>query len=201
MALAISIVRASSGHARVFAWPCAGGAVRHGGRVGYVPAAEAATFRADRRALKCFVHRRAGAIGRWSREPAAARGAGRASARVPLCPVEPVELRGGRPGSCGPHASASRTLNLRVHRGGGYVEVSALAYARDRDIERSVREKRPWIDAKLAQVAASPAAVAAEAGPEEVAAWRAVVEVKCAPRWNGGVEPIMGVKAGKLAYR
>ncbi|MFQ8868201.1 MAG: YgjP-like metallopeptidase domain-containing protein, partial [Eggerthella lenta] len=73
-----------------------------------------------------------------------------------------------------------KNLNLRVHRSGGFVEVSAPAYVRDRDIERFVREKRPWIDAKLAQVAASPAAVAAEAGPEEVAAWRAVVEA-CVP--------------------
>lgn len=93
-----------------------------------------------------------------------------------------------------------KNINLRVHRSGGFVEVSAPAYVRDRDIERFVREKRPWIDAKLAQVAASPAAVAAEAGPEEVAAWRAVVEA-CVPALVEAWEPIMGVKAGKLAYR
>ena len=89
---------------------------------------------------------------------------GRASASRPVAPVEPVELvvdglvvRLTR--------KRIKNLNLRVHRGGGFVEVSAPAYVRDRDIERFVREKRPWIDAKLAQVAASPAAVAAEAGP------------------------------------
>ena len=87
---------------------------------------------------------------------------GRASASRPVAPVEPVELvvdglvvRLAR--------KRIKNLNLRVHRGGGFVEVSAPAYVRDRDIERFVREKRPWIDAKLAQVAASPAAVAAEA--------------------------------------
>ena len=85
---------------------------------------------------------------------------GRASASRPVAPVEPVELvvdglvvRLTR--------KRIKNLNLRVHRGGGFVEVSAPAYVRDRDIERFVREKRPWIDAKLAQVAASPAAVAA----------------------------------------
>ena len=124
---------------------------------------------------------------------------GRASASRPVAPVEPVELvvdglvvRLTR--------KRIKNLNLRVHRGGGFVEVSAPAYVRDRDIERFVREKRPWIDAKLAQVAASPAAVAAEAGPEEVAAWRAVVEA-CVPALVEAWEPIMGVKAGKLAYR
>ena len=121
---------------------------------------------------------------------------GRASASRPVAPVEPVELvvdglvvRLTR--------KRIKNLNLRVHRGGGFVEVSAPAYVRDRDIERFVREKRPWIDAKLAQVAASPAAVAAEAGPEEVAAWRAVVEA-CVPALVEAWEPIMGVKAGKL---
>ena len=124
---------------------------------------------------------------------------GRASASRPVAPVEPVELvvdglvvRLAR--------KRIKNLNLRVHRGGGFVEVSAPAYVRDRDIERFVREKRPWIDAKLAQVAASPAAVAAEAGPEEVAAWRAVVEA-CVPALVEAWEPIMGVKAGKLVYR
>ena len=93
-----------------------------------------------------------------------------------------------------------KNLNMRVHRSGGFVEVSAPTYVRDRDVERFVREKRPWIDAKLAQVAASPAAVAAEATSEQVAAWRSVVEA-CVPALVEAWEPIMGVKAGKLAYR
>ena len=50
-----------------------------------------------------------------------------------------------------------KNLNLRVPRGGGLVEVSAPAYMRTADVERFVREKRSWIDAKLAQAATSPA--------------------------------------------
>ena len=93
-----------------------------------------------------------------------------------------------------------KNLNLRVPRGGGLVEVSAPAYMRTADVERFVREKRSWIDAKLAQAATSPAALAAQVTPEEVASWRAVVEA-CVPVLVEAWEPIMGVKAGKLAYR
>ena len=93
-----------------------------------------------------------------------------------------------------------KNLNLRVPRGGGLVEVSAPAYMRTADVERFVREKRSWIDAKLAQAATSPAALAAQATPEEVASWRAVVEARV-PVLVEAWEPIMGVKAGKLAYR
>lgn len=93
-----------------------------------------------------------------------------------------------------------KNLNLRVHRSGGFVEVSAPFHVRDRDVERFVREKRSWIDAKLVQVAQSPAAVAAQASPEEVASWRSVVEA-CVPALIEAWEPIMGVRAGKLAYR
>ena len=188
----------SSGHAGVRGR--AGGAVRHGRRVGHVPRGRGGHVRADRRASRAVRARAAPARsggGRVSPRQRAVRG--RASASRPVAPVEPVELvvdglvvRLTR--------KRIKNLNLRVHRGGGFVEVSAPAYVRDRDIERFVREKRPWIDAKLAQVAASPAAVAAEAGPEEVAAWRAVVEA-CVPALVEAWEPIMGVKAGKLAYR
>lgn len=41
---------------------------------------------------------------------------------------------------------------------------------------------------------------AAQATPEEVAAWREAVSA-CAPALVAAWEPIMGVKAGKLAYR
>lgn len=93
-----------------------------------------------------------------------------------------------------------KNLNMRIARTGGQVELSVPPYTTDADVMRFVREKRPWIDAKLAQLAASPAAVATAATPEEVAAWRAVVEA-CVPPLVEAWEPIMGVKAGKLAYR
>lgn len=124
-----------------------------------------------------------------------ARGGRRAPARV----AEPVELevddlvvRLTR--------KRVKNLNMRVHRSGGFVEISAPVHVGDGEVMRFVREKRGWIDAKLAQVAASPAAVAAEATPDEVAAWRAVVKA-CVPALVEAWEPIMGVKAGKLAYR
>lgn len=93
-----------------------------------------------------------------------------------------------------------KNLNLRIARTGGCVEVSAPLHVRDQDVERFIREKRTWIDQKRAQAASSPAARAAQASPEQVAAWRAVVEA-CAPVLVEAWEPIMGVKAGKLAYR
>ena len=80
-----------------------------------------------------------------------------------------------------------KNVNLRV-KTDGQVEVSF------------VRERRPWIEAKRAEMAASPRAEAAAASPEEVAAWRAVVEA-CVPPLVAAWEPIMGVKAGRLAYR
>ncbi len=124
-----------------------------------------------------------------------ARGGRRAPARV----AEPVELEVD-----GLVVRLTRkrikNLNMRVHRSGGFVEISAPVHVGDGEVMRFVREKRGWIDAKLAQVAASPAAVAAEATPDEVAAWRAVVEA-CVPALVEAWEPVMGVKAGKLAYR
>ena len=93
-----------------------------------------------------------------------------------------------------------KNLNLRIARTGEYVEVSAPWHLRDQDIVRFVRDKRPWIDAKLAQASSSPSVLASQAAPEEVAAWRAVVEA-CVPALVEAWEPLMGVKAGKLAYR
>ena len=93
-----------------------------------------------------------------------------------------------------------KNLNLRIRRPGGEVEISAPPYASESEIVRFVREKRAWVDAKRAQVAASPDALAATADLEEAAAWRAVVEA-CVPALVEAWEPIMGVKAGKLAYR
>lgn len=123
----------------------------------------------------------------------------RAGRRAPARVAEPVELEVD-----GLVVRLTRkrikNLNMRVHRSGGFVEISAPVHVSDGEVMRFVREKRGWIDAKLAQVAASPAAVAAEATPDEVAAWRAVVEA-CVPALVEAWEPIMGVKAGKLAYR
>ena len=159
------------------------------------PAGRGGHVRADRRVPRVrFVRGWREPRARWPHGPAGALGRTQTQALQP--PVELVVdglvVRLTR--------KRIKNLNLRIHRSGGFVEVSAPTYVRDRDVERFVREKRPWIDAKIAQVAASPAAVAAEATPEQVAAWRAVVEA-CVPALVEAWEPIMSVKAGKLAYR
>lgn len=93
-----------------------------------------------------------------------------------------------------------KNINLRVKAPDGRVEVSAPPRASDAVVAAFVREKRSWIDAKRAEVASSPRVEAAQASPDEVAAWRAVVEA-CVPALVEAWEPLMGVKAGKLAYR
>lgn len=93
-----------------------------------------------------------------------------------------------------------KNLNLRVKAPDGRVEVSAPLRTPDAAVTAFVRAKRAWIEAKRAEVASSPRVEAAAATPDEVAAWRAVVEA-CVPALIEAWEPLMGVKAGKLAYR
>lgn len=93
-----------------------------------------------------------------------------------------------------------KNLNMRIARTGACVEVSAPLYMRDQDIVGFVRQKRAWIDAARARVLAAPSAEAAQATPDQVATWRTVVEA-CVPALVAAWEPIMNVKAGKLAYR
>lgn len=93
-----------------------------------------------------------------------------------------------------------KNLNLRISRTGDRVEVSAPYFMRISEIERFVREKRSWIEKNLVKLQNSPTAKAAEATHAEVEAWRAVVKA-CVPPLIAAWEPIMGVKAGKLAYR
>lgn len=93
-----------------------------------------------------------------------------------------------------------KNINLRVKPPDGQVEVSAPFPVAERDIVRLVRERRGWIDAKREEMAASPTALAAGATPEEVASWRVVVEA-CVPVLVARWEPVLGVSAGRLAYR
>lgn len=95
---------------------------------------------------------------------------------------------------------AIKNVHLRVKPPDGRVEVSAPLRFPLASIVAFVREKRPWIEAQRRAIAASPRAEAAAATPEEVAQWRAVVEA-CVPALIEAWEPIMGVKAGKVAYR
>ena len=93
-----------------------------------------------------------------------------------------------------------KNVNLRVRADDGRVAVSAPPRTSDAFIAGFVRQKRPWIDARLHEVADSPRAHAAAASPEEVAAWKAVVSA-CVPALIEAWEPLMGVRAGKVVYR
>lgn len=93
-----------------------------------------------------------------------------------------------------------KNINLRVKAPDGRIEVSAPLRVSDAAIAGFVRQKRAWIDKKRAEIESSVRVEAAQASADDVAAWRAVVEAFVpvfVERW----EPIMGVKAGKLAYR
>lgn len=93
-----------------------------------------------------------------------------------------------------------KNITLRVKPPDGGIEVSAPLRTSPSDIASLVRERRLWIERAQARVAASPSSRAENASPAEVERWRAVVEA-CVPvlleRW----EPVLGVKAGKLAFR
>lgn len=93
-----------------------------------------------------------------------------------------------------------KNLRMRVQPPDGRIEVSAPPYARRATIEKFVRSKRDWIDKASKRIGASPMAQAAAASQDEVKEWRRVVEA-CVPPLIAAWEPILGVKAGKLAYR
>ena len=93
-----------------------------------------------------------------------------------------------------------KNINLRVKPPDGRIEVSAPLRVDTSFVRAFVREKRDWIRKQQELIAASPQGRAAAASPDEVAQWREVVQAFVPPliaKW----EPIMGVKAGKIAYR
>lgn len=93
-----------------------------------------------------------------------------------------------------------KNVHLRVKPPHGRVEVSAPIATTDAFICEFVCAKRAWIESRIAVDAQSPRFLAEEAGPEEQAEWKALVAA-CVPVLVAKWEPIMGVKAGKLAYR
>ena len=93
-----------------------------------------------------------------------------------------------------------KNINLRVKPPDGRIEVSVPFGTDSAFVRAFVREKRDWITEQQKRIAESPQGRAMEASPEEVAQWKAVVQAFVPPlitKW----EPIMGVKAGKIAYR
>lgn len=93
-----------------------------------------------------------------------------------------------------------RSMALRVKPPDGRIEVSVPVGTPEFEIERLVKTRRAWLDRARARIGASPLAQAEAATPEQVEEWRAVVKA-CVPPLVAAWEPILGVKAGKLAYR
>ena len=93
-----------------------------------------------------------------------------------------------------------KNLNLRIARDGDHVDASAPAWMAPADVADFVHRKHDWIEAQMERVSATPMAQASQASKAEVAQWRAVVQA-CVPALVAAWEPIMGVKAGQLAYR
>lgn len=93
-----------------------------------------------------------------------------------------------------------KNANLRVKPPDGRIEVSAPFSVSDGFIASFVRSKRDWIGRQRARIVESPRELAAQASPEEVAQWKAVVQAFVPPliaKW----EPVMGVRAGRIVYR
>lgn len=93
-----------------------------------------------------------------------------------------------------------KNANLRVKPPDGRIEVSAPFSVSDGFIASFVRSKRDWIGRQRARIVESPRGLAAQASPEEVAQWKAVVQAFVPPliaKW----EPVMGVRAGRIVYR
>ena len=93
-----------------------------------------------------------------------------------------------------------RNVSLRVQPPDGRIEVTVPPRTTNRYVEQLVRTRKDWIERSIERVRMSPMAQAGNASPEEVKAWRQVVEA-CTPPLVAAWEPILGVKAGKLAYR
>lgn len=100
------------------------------------------------------------------------------------------------------HITRKKVKNLRMHvvAPDGHVEVSAPVWASDFEVEKFVHAKRAWIVRQQQKLKGSPQAQAEAATEEEKRAWRQTVEAFVPPlveKW----EAVLGVKAGKLAYR
>ena len=92
-----------------------------------------------------------------------------------------------------------KNINLRVRRD-GTVAVSAPIYVSLREIERFLESKRDWIESARARQAQPEEDPFANATPEQQKAWKETVQA-FVPLLVAKWEPILGVKAGKLAYR
>ena len=92
-----------------------------------------------------------------------------------------------------------KNVNIRVQPD-GRIEVSVPHATPDEYVEDLVRSKHDWLVKGQKKASESPMARVMSATPAELKEWRKVVEAfvpALVERW----EPILGVKAGTLAYR
>ena len=91
--------------------------------------------------------------------------------------------------------------HVRLHvRADGAVAVSAPPDVPDETLVRTVEESADWICRTQQRLANSPLAHAEQTTDEEKRQWRALVEA-AVPLLLEKWEPVMGVRAKKLAYR
>ena len=93
-----------------------------------------------------------------------------------------------------------RNVAIRIKPPDGRIEVSVPLYTSDQYVTKLVRNRRAWIDRKIEEIEHSPMAQADPATKDKIAEWRSVVET-CIPPLVEAWEPILGVKATKIAYR
>ena len=93
-----------------------------------------------------------------------------------------------------------RNATLRIKPPDGRIEASVPVGTPESYIQAFVRQRHDWIVAKQEEISHSTMSRANSATDAQVKEWRAVVEAftpVLVEKW----EPIMHVKAGKLAYR
>lgn len=93
-----------------------------------------------------------------------------------------------------------KNLRIRVVAPDGHIEASVPVGMPMAQVERFIRSKRDWVRSQQRKAIDSVQTQAEQADADEVAQWRALVE-SLVPVLVSKWEPIMGVRAGKLAYR
>lgn len=93
-----------------------------------------------------------------------------------------------------------KNINLRVKTAEGPVVVSAPLWATQETVEHFVRQKKLWIEQRQQALAQSPRVPKKEVSAEELEQWRKQI-IPATEALVHMWEPIMGVKAGRLAYR
>lgn len=93
-----------------------------------------------------------------------------------------------------------KNLNLRVRPQDGQVVASVPLQLPWERVEEFLHDRRRWIVDNHRKALASPQRRAELAGPDELRAWRVLVQAateQLVAKW----EPVIGVKAGSLVYR